>query len=239
VEPLSPEVVEMIRKGQIHDGMDRRELAKILRNYGWETEEARGIWVVDERSNIFTDVTKGVQRLDQIKGSITIGFVDAMEGGPLAGEPVRGVKVRLEDATVHEDPVHFGPGQIIPATRAGIFAAILSANPVLLEPILRINVKLPVEQVGSIASILAQKRGRTLSIDQKEYLTFITGEIPAAEAFDLSEVIRGATGGRAFWGTEFSRWEAVPTNLQRQLVSEIRKRKGMSPEPPRPQELLR
>ena len=239
VEPLSPELVEMIRTGKIHDGMDRRELAKILRDYGWETDEARGIWVIDERSNILTETTKGVQRLDQIKGSITIGFTDSMESGPLAGEPVRGVKIRLEDATVHEDPVHFGPGQIIPATRAGIFATILSANPALLEPLLKINVKLPVEQVGLITSVIAQKRGRVLSIDQKEYLTYVTGEIPAAEAFDLSEVIRGATGGRAFWGTEFSRWELVPTNLQGPLVADIRKRKGMSPQPPRPQDLLR
>jgi elongation factor 2 len=239
VEQLSPELVEMIRSGKIHDGMDRRELAKILRDQGWETEEARGIWVIDERSNILTETTKGVQRLDQIKGSITIGFTDSMESGPLAGEPVRGVKVRLEDATVHEDPVHFGPGQIIPATRAGIFAAILSANPALLEPLLKINVKLPVEQVGLITSVIAQKRGRVLSIDQKEYLTYVTGEMPTSEAFDLSEVIRGATGGRAFWGTEFSRWDLVPANLQGPIVAEIRKRKGMSPQPPRPQDLLR
>ncbi|MEM2921783.1 MAG: elongation factor EF-2, partial [Candidatus Bathyarchaeia archaeon] len=231
-EPLSPKLVEMIRSGIIHDGMDRREMAKILRDEGWDTDEARNVWVVDERSNILTDVTKGVQRLDQVKGSITIGFTDAMQAGPLAGEPVRGVKIRLEDATVHEDPVHFGPGQMIPATRAGIFAAILSANPALLEPLLKIDVKLPVEQVGLITSVIAQKRGKTLSIDQKEYLTFVTGEIPAAEAFDLSEVIRGATGGRAFWGTEFSRWELVPVGLQKALVAEIRKRKGMSPEPP-------
>jgi len=239
VEPLSPELVEMIRKGTIHEGMDRRELAKMLRDQGWETDEARNIWVIDERSNMFTDVTKGVQRLDQVKGSITIGFTDSMSSGPLAGEPVRGVKIRLEDASVHEDPVHFGPGQIIPATRAGIFATVLSANPALLEPLLKIDVKLPLEQVGMITSVIAQKRGKTLAIDQKEYLTFVTGEIPAAEAFDLSESIRGATGGRAFWGTEFSRWELVPASLQKELVTDIRKRKGMSPEPPRPQDLLR
>jgi len=239
VEALEPKLVDMIIKGEIHDGMDKRSLAKILRDLGWETEEARGVWTIDERANIFTDTTKGVQRLDQIKGSITIGFVDAMEAGPLAGEPVRGVKVRLEDATVHEDPVHFGPGQIIPATRGGIFAALLSADPVLLEPLLKINVKLPIEQVGAITSIIAQKRGRVLSIEQREYLTYIVGELPTSETFDLSEVVRGATGGRAFWGTEFSRWESVPTSLLGQTVRDIRKRRGMSPEPPRPQDLLK
>jgi elongation factor 2 len=239
VEPLSPEVVDLILKGTIRDGMDQGERTRILRQHGWPTNEARGIWVVDERNNIFTDITRGIQRLDQIKGSITIGFVDAMEAGPSAGEPVRGVKVKLHDASVHEDHVHFGPGQIIPATRAGIFASILSANPVILEPLLKINVKVPVEQVGVITSVIAQKRGRVLSIDQRDYMTYIVGEIPASETFDLSETIRGATGGRAFWGTEFSRWERVPKRLLNDLIRQIRERKGMSPQPPRPQDLLR
>jgi elongation factor 2 len=239
VEPLSPELVELIRAGKVNDMMDRRELAKILRDHGWDTDESRGIWVIDERSNILTEVTKGVQRLSEVKGSITIAFTNSMESGPLAGEPVRGVKITLEDANIHEDPVHFGAGQMIPATRAGIFAGILSANPALLEPLLKLTVKLPVEQVGVINSVIAQKRGKVLSIDQKEYLTFVTGQIPASEAFDLSEVIRGATGGRAFWGTEFSNWDLVPANLQGPIVTDIRKRKGMSPQIPKPQDLLR
>jgi elongation factor 2 len=115
----------------------------------------------------------------------------------------------------------------------------MSANPALLEPLLKISVKLPVEQVGTITSVIAQKRGRVLSIDQKDYITFVNGEIPASEASDLSEVVRGATGGRAFWGTEFSRWDLIPANLQGPIVEAIRKRKGMSPQPPKPQDLLR
>lgn len=239
VEPLDPKIVEMLIKGEIHDSMDKRLLAKVLRDHGWDTEESRGVWTIDERANIFTDITRGVQRLDQIKGSITIGFVDAMESGPLAGEPVRGAKIKLEDATVHEDPVHFGPGQIIPATRAGIFAALLSAEPVLLEPLLKINIKLPVEQVGTITNLIAQKRGHVISIDQKDYLTYIVGELPASETFDLSETVRGATGGRAFWGTEFSRWESVPASILKQTITDVRKRRGLSPEPPKPQDLLK
>jgi hypothetical protein len=90
VEPLDAKIVEMLIKGEIHDDMDKRILAKVLRDLGWDTDESRGVWTIDERYNIFTDITKGVQRLDQIKGSITIGFVDAMSEGPLAGEPVRG-----------------------------------------------------------------------------------------------------------------------------------------------------
>jgi elongation factor 2 len=174
-----------------------------------------------------------------VKGSIQIGFVDAMEEGPLAGEPVRGVKIQLHDATVHEDPVHIGPAQIIPATRHGIFAAMLSANPVLLEPLLKINVKVSMEFVGNVSSVIAQKRGKIISVEQRGYLTYVVGELPASETFDLSDLMRSATGGRAFWGTEFSRWEALPGSLQANVIREIRKRKGLSPEPPKVQDLLK
>jgi elongation factor 2 len=115
----------------------------------------------------------------------------------------------------------------------------LSADPVILEPLLKINVKMPIEQVGSVTSIIAQKRGRVLSMEQREYLTYASGELPASETFDISEVIRSATSGRAFWGTEFSRWEKVPSSLIDDLVMEIRQRKGMSPTPPKPRDLLR
>ncbi len=65
-----------------------------------------------------------------------------------------------------------------------------------------------------------------------------TGEIPAAETFDLSEVMRGATAGKAVWNTHFKLWQAVPANMLYPLVTEIRKRKGLSPEPPNPAEFI-
>lgn len=197
------------------------------------------MWAVDTRGNMLLDVTKGVQRLEHIKGSILIGFMDAMDRGPLAEEPVSGVKVKLTDATVHEDPVHIGPAQIIPATRHGIFATMLMADPTLLEPILKLNTRIPAEYVGAITSIIAQKRGKVLSIDQKAHLTYIIGEVPASQTFDLSEVVRSGTGGRAFWGTEFYRWATVPSSLQQPIIEEIRKRKGLNPVAPKPQDFLK
>ena len=239
VDALEPEVLELIKKGVIYEGFDRKKMASTLRDHGWDTKEARGVWAMDPHGNIFTDISKGVQRLDQVKGSIVIGFVDAMEEGPLAGEPVRGVKVKLMDASVHEDPVHIGPAQIIPATRHGIFAAMLSADPILLEPLLKINVKIPMEEVGSVTTLISQKRGKILSIEQRGRLAYVTGELPASETFDISDVMRSATGGKAFWGTEFSRWEIVPQSMKMQLVQELRGKKGLSPSPPTVQQLLK
>jgi len=238
-EALDVELVDMIKNGVIREDRDKTEMTKILRAHGWSADEVKGIWAIDERGNILTEVTKGIQRLDQVKGSIIIGFMDAMEEGALAGEPVRGVKVNLVDASIHEDHVHFGPAQIIPATRHGIFAAMLNSEVALLEPILKINVKIPVDIVGTVSSLIAQRRGNILSVEQRENLTYVIGELPASETFDLSEAMRSATSGRAFWGTEFLRWGVVPASIQEQLVKELRKRKGLSPEPPTIQQLLK
>jgi len=232
VEPLEPEVVEMIRRGEISDGMDKKALAKILREHGWKTDASRGVWAIEEHGNTLVDETKGVQRLDQVKGSIHIGFMDAIHEGPLAREQMRGTKVFLEDASIHTDPAHFGPAQIIPAMRHGIFAGVLSADVALLEPIYKIIVTTPSELVGAVTRVIAQKRGKIVSIEHKEFLTNIIGELPAAESFDLAEVMRSATAGRAFWQTTFDHWEFLPENMQAQVVREIRKRRGLSPEPP-------
>ena len=233
VEPLQPDVMELIRKGEISDYTDKAKLAKILREHGWEPKEAKGVWRIDEHRNILTDVTKGLQRLDVVKDSITSALNWSFEEGPISQEVVRGVKVSLIDARIHEDPVHTGPAQIMPATRRSLFASFLSAEPTLLEPILKINVKIPAEQVGNVTRIVVSKRGKIISMEQKEHIMQVVGEIPTAEAFDLSEVMRGATAGKAFWGTEFSRWNFVPASLLGQLIRDIRTRKGLPPEPPK------
>ncbi|MFH1328892.1 MAG: elongation factor EF-2 [Candidatus Bathyarchaeota archaeon] len=232
-EPLDPKIMEIIRKGEISDYTDRGKLAKIFRDQGWAADEAKGVWRIDEHANIFTDVTKGIQRLDVIKDSILSAFTWSMEEGPIAHELARGIKVKLIDAQIHEDPVHTGPAQIIPATRKSLFSSFLSADPALMEPILKVTVKIPQEQVGNVTKVIAGKRGKVVSVEQKGHLIYVVGEIPTVETFDLSEVMRSSTAGKAFWGIEFSRWEYVPNSLIGSLIQDIRKRKGLSLEPPK------
>jgi elongation factor 2 len=238
VDPLEPEVIEMIRDGRIHEGMDKKKLASTLRDLGWDSDAARGVVAVEEHGNILVDVTKGVQRLEQVKGSIYIGFMDSMREGALALEQMRGVRVLLEDAYIHVDPVHIGPGQVIPAVKNAIYACVLASNPTILEPIFKLVMTLPPEQVGVATRILSRKRGKVLSVDQREYLINVIGELPAAESFDLSDVIRSATSGRAFWQTTFSHWQPVPESQRNEVIRELRKRKGLPPELPKPQDFL-
>lgn len=238
VEPLGEETVELMRKGEIHEYTDRKKVAELLRGHGWSTDEARGVWEIESHFNILTNVTKGAQYLNEVQDSIRSGFTWSVEEGPLAHETMRGVKAKLEDVSLHEDPIHRGAAQIIPATRRTFFSAFLMADPCLVEPVQKITVKCPIDQVGQITRIIASKRGKVLSVDQKEYVTIVVGELPASETSDLSEIIRSATGGRAFWGLEFSKWSQVPASLQVQIIADIRKRKGLSPEPPKAQEFM-
>jgi len=233
IQPLEPEVIQMLSRGEITEFMDNKERARLLRQAGWPADDARNVMAISESLSIFVDATKGVQRLEQVAGSMRIGFVEAMAEGVLAREPVRGVKVRLVDAFIHEDPAHHGPGQMIPAVKRGIYAAMLLAKPVLLEPILRIDVRVPMEHVGTVTRIINQIRGRVNQVDQKGHITYIVGEIPAAESFGLSETMRSATGGRAFWDTSFLKWEPVPSSIVQNVIAEIRKRKGLPPEIPK------
>jgi len=126
----------------------------------------------------------------------------------------------------------------MPATRRAILGAALTAEPTLLEPILGIEIKCPAEQIGPIASVISGKRGKMLNVEQKEVITIIQGEIPTSETFDLSETMRGATAGKAMWNTYFKAWQPVPQSMLLNIVRDIRKRKGLSPDPPNANEFI-
>jgi elongation factor 2 len=238
IEPLPEKVINLIKEGKIGEYQDRHEMARILREEGWAPEEARGVWSIDEGSNMLVEVTKGAQFLQEVKEMVIAGYRWGIKEGPLAYEQIRGVKLKLTDVSLHEDPVHRGPAQIMPMARRAFFVAFLSANPVLLEPVQRITVKVPPELLGAATSVISQKRGKIVSVDQRGHLVYVVGELPTAETFDLSEVMRGASQGRAFWGLEFAHWAPVPQSLVGQVITDIRKRKGLPPEPQKAEDFV-
>jgi elongation factor 2 len=238
VEPLGEDIVELIRTRHIREDMDKKEMAKVLREKGWNADEARNVAAVDVSGNVLLDETKGVQFIQESMDSIKSGFEDVIYSGPIARETVRGVKFVLHHFVPHEDPAHRGLAQLMPATRRAMLGSMLIADPVLLEPILGIEIKCPQEQIGTVAGILSGKRGKLLNVEQKGLISIIQGEVPASETFDLSEVMRGGTAGKALWNTYFKAWQPVPQSIFRTLVGETRKRKGLNPEPPSPDEFI-
>lgn len=239
VEPLNEQTIQLIQQGTVHEDMDTKERAKTLREQaGWETDAARGIWAIDSYINVLVDATKGLQYMREIKDTIVQAFRLDVSEGPLAREPIRGMLVKITDAMVHEDPAHRGPAQLMPAIRDAIFQGFLTANPILLEPIMKLDMKVPQDFLGGVTRIVAGKRGKVISMDQMEQTMRLVAEIPVSETFDMSDQLRSATAGKAFWGTEFARWSSVPLSLFAETIRKIRERKGLSPEPPKPEEFM-
>ena len=238
VEPLGEDIIEMIKTGHIKEDMDKKEMAKILRAKGWEADQAKKVAAIDPLGNLLVDETKGVQFIQESMDSIRSGFDDVVHEGPLARETVRGLKFVLHHFVPHEDPAHRGLAQLMPATRRAMLGCMLIADPVLLEPILGIEIKCPQEQIGTVAGILSGKRGKLLNVDQKGVISIIQGEVPASETFDLSEIMRGGTAGKALWNTYFKTWQPVPQSLIKSIIADIRKRKGLNPEPPSADEFI-
>jgi elongation factor 2 len=234
VEPLEQAIVDAIRAGEIAAGQrikDSKALAKKLEELGMARDEAKDVvWIVD--TNMLIDATKGIQYLHETMELIKQAFIEeAMRKGPLAGEKSMAVKVRLVDAKLHEDSVHRGPAQVIPATYRSIYGAMCQAGRSLLEPLTKVYVNVPQDVMGSAIGEVQSRRGVIEDITQEGDHAIIVAKAPVAEMFGFATAIRSATAGRAFWSTENVGFQPVPADLQPDIVRKIRERKGLPPEP--------
>ncbi len=231
VEPLDEKVIEMIESGNKNANVDLKRIKESLnREAGWPADEAENVWAVDEHRNVLVVLTKNLKRTKNVKKAVIDGFKWGCQAGPLCEEPMRGIKVKLLNAQLHEDTAQSGPVQVTPAVRKTIFSAFLSADPVLLEPVYRIQVTVPTMRIGEVDRLLAKKHGKIVSTALKGTVMVIDGYIPVAETLGLASELRTLTSGSALWQTQFDHWGKVAKTLSAQKIVEIRKRKGLPPE---------
>ncbi|RLI60641.1 MAG: elongation factor EF-2 [Candidatus Asgardarchaeum californiense] len=226
IEPLDEKTQQLIKEGKITEMMDSKERARILREEaGWDTKHARNIWAI-EGTNVLVNATSGVQRLDRAKPYIISTFREFMHESALAKEPGAAMKVVVTDAFVHEDPAHTRAGQLFVMTLSALNISFLTSNPALFEPILRVDIKSPVDYMSNIIAILQQRRGKVLENKIVGDSMYIRATIPASEAVKgFADTLRGATQGRAFFGYQFEKYDMLPKDLQIPTILEIRKRK--------------
>ena len=129
VAPLEDSIFQALQNGDIKEGKikDKEEAQKFI-EHGLDKEEARRVWDVYNKS-LFINMTRGIQYLDEIKELVIEGFESALEEGPVANEIAMGMKFTLVDAKLHEDAVHRGPAQILPAIRNAIKGGMMMADP--------------------------------------------------------------------------------------------------------------
>jgi elongation factor 2 len=231
VEPLDQSIYDAINEGKIKEGRVKgKESAPIFIDNGLDKEEARRVWDVHNKS-IFLNMTRGIQYLDEVRELLVEGFESALDAGPIANEITVGLKFKLVDAKLHEDAIHRGPAQVLPSIRKAIFGSIMLAQPILLEPIQKVFINTPQDYMGNATREIQNRRGQIVDMDQEGDMANIESKAPVAEMFGFAGDIRSATEGRCLWSTENAGFERLPNELQRQIIKEVRQRKGLTPEP--------
>ncbi len=228
VEPLEEEVYKAIIEGKIPEGKVRnpKQLAEVFGEAGLDREEAKKILDV-YRGNLLINATVGVIYLHETYDYLREAFRQAMDQGPLAREPCSKVKVKIVDAVLHEDAIHRGPAQVIPAVRQAIREAMLSSKPRILEPVQIIRIDVPEELMNNAISEVTNRRGQILSIESERGASIIKAKLPVAEMFGFEASLKSATGGKGFYSLIDVIFEKLPTTLQDKVISEIKKRKGI------------
>ena len=234
VEALSTEVIEALRSGDLGSGNIRSSDAKETGNkfgaLGMDKDLMRKIYAING-TNVLVNDTKGIQGLHETRELIIEAFNEVCSRGPIADEPVQGMFVRLVDAKLHEDAIHRGPAQTIPAVRNGIKGAMMRARTVILEPMQKAFVSVPNDWLGQVTREVTNRRGIIEDMPSEGEVTTVVGVLPIAETFGFSNDIRAASQGRAVWNTENLGFEPLPQMLFDKVVSSIRTRKGLKPEP--------
>jgi elongation factor 2 len=233
VEPLPERIVQAIKEGEIPQGKSFKDLKTLvtkMNEMGISREEGRGLSAV-EGTNMLLDVTRGIQYLNETMELIIDAFKEAMNRGPLANEKVYGTKVRLVDAKLHEDSIHRGPAQTIPAARSGMYGAMVLGDRVLLEPFQKVTVNVPQDVLSGATRELQRRRGEIQDMTNVGDLQTIVAKVPVAEMFGFASDIRSATAGKVLWATESLGFEPIPSEMQAKVVGEVRQRRGLKPEP--------
>ena len=148
--------------------------------------------------------------------SVEKGFKYAMENGPLAGFPIQNMKVRLYDGSFHDvdsDSLSFEL-----ASRIGFRESTKKASPVLLEPIMSVEVVTPDEFTGGVTGDLNKRRGIMKGMDMKGNAQIIKADVPLSELFGYVTDLRTLSSGRASASLTFSHYINVPINIAEEII---------------------
>lgn len=242
--PLTEELALAMEEGTAGPEADPKVRARFLADtYEWDVQEARKIWCYgpDNRGpNVVVDVTKGVQNMGEMKDSFVAAWQWATREGVLCDENMRGVRVNVEDVTMHADAIHRGGGQIIPTARRVFYACCLTASPRLMEPMFIVDIQTVEHAMGGIYGVLTRRRGVIIGEENRPGTPIynVRAYLPVAESFGFTGDLRASTAGQAFPQCVFDHWQEYPgdplepKSLANTTTLAIRTRKGLKPEIP-------
>eukprot|EP00866_Antonospora_locustae_P001825 jgi/Antlo1/1825/958 len=239
VEPLDEELIRNIENEKLVC-KDPKERAQRFNNVlGIKEEWVRKIMFygpLDKGPNIMVDETKGVAHLHEIKDHLRAAFQHLTESGPLIGEPLRGVRFNLTDCVLHADAIHRTSPQILSPTVQVCSGLILYAEPILYEPIFRIEVSVSNDHIGTVNAALCSKRGAMTSMSPEGNMrSIIVGTLPVRESFGFNHYLMEKTKGKATSTLSFSHYDRLPGSMSDpgsilyETVMKIREKRKMPP----------
>ncbi len=170
----------------------------------------------------FEDVVKGGNIPKEYIPSVQKGFESAMANGPLAGFSIDSMKVTLKDGSFH--PVDSDSLSFEVAARNGFRHAAAKARPVILEPVMSVEVVTPEENMGDIIGDLNKRRGQISGMESKGNARVVNAKVPLSEMFGYVTVLRTISSGRATSSMEFSHFEEVPANVAKEVIEKSGKK---------------
>jgi len=173
-----------------------------------------------EEGIVFESVVKEDTIPGMYLGAIEKGVRDSLDAGPLIGYPLTDIKVTLVGGSYSEEEstgMAFGVSAAMAIRRAGA-----DAEPLLLEPIMNLEVVSPDEYLGDVMNDLNSKRAKVVGVDVQDSLQVIKAEAPLAEMFGYSTSLRSATQGRATFTMQFAKYDVVPKNRADEFIRKIR-----------------
>jgi len=225
----------------LEDNKDR--VKALVEDYDWDFNEAKSkIWFFgpeQEPTNTWVDGTFSISYLNELKDSVKAAFTWACGEGPLCGEPLRGVRFDLHDATLHADAIHRGGGQIIPSTRELIYGCVLTASPRLMEPVFLVDIQTTNAARGGVYNVLTKRRGKLISEETRPGtpILIMQAHLPVLESFGLTADLREACHGQAFPQCIMDHWELIPGDplasgtLANTIMMKVRARKHLEGAP--------
>ena len=169
----------------------------------------------------FVDKIVGGVIPQSFRPAVDKGIQEAMQHGELAGAPVQGVRVLLVDGSYHN--VDSSEMAFKIAGSMAFKDAYEKADPVLLEPIMELEVTVPDDAVGAVNGDLNSRRGRLQGMEPRGGMTTIKAEVPMAEILTYSQSLTSLTGGRGDYHMHFLRYEEVPSHIAQKIIDETKK----------------
>ena len=172
---------------------------------------------------------KGYEFIDKIKGGVVPkeyikptdqGIQEALESGVLAGYPVVDVKVTIYDGSYHDVDSNEMAFKI--AGSMGFKSGCEKAGPVILEPIMAVEVETPEDYMGDVIGNLNSRRGRIENMEDRSGSKIVTSKVPLAEMFAYSTTLRSMTQGRASYTMQFSHYEEAPRNVAEEIIAKAK-----------------